>query len=59
MKKLGLNQFSNFFLSWLTEVHQHFTASLTDVIQNREQIPSWLTEGTTYLSPETEVTNNP
>lgn len=39
---------SKFLLNFLADVHQTFTASLTDVTQNSDKIRAWLTEGTSY-----------
>eukprot|EP00106_Octopus_bimaculoides_P004921 XP_014772363.1 PREDICTED: uncharacterized protein LOC106870709 [Octopus bimaculoides] len=58
-KTSGLERIPNFWLNCLTEVHRNFDASLTGVIQNPEQIPAWMTEGTAYLLSKTEDAKNP
>ena len=35
------------------------TLNLTNTLQNPETAPEWLTEGTTYLLPKTQETQNP
>ena len=43
----------------LTSIHQDLANAYTNVIEHPEEMPTWLTEGITYLLPKSEDTEDP
>lgn len=58
-KSPGVDKIPNFWLNFLTELHDDIVNSYNDLMQNPEKIPEWLTEGTTYLLPKSQEFQNP
>ena len=48
-KSSGVNQIPNFCLYSLTPIHDPLAHCLTNIMQNPDMTPDWLTEGITYL----------
>lgn len=40
-------------------MHEDFAKAYRDVLKDPQSCPEWLTEGTTYLLPNTDETENP
>ena len=58
-KPPGLDEIPNFWLYSLTPIHDPLAHCLTNIIQNPDVTPDWLTEGITYLLPKSQETKNP
>ena len=57
-KSPGVDQIPNFCLYSLTPIHDPLAHCLTNIMQNPDMTPDWLTEGITYLLPKSQETNN-
>ena len=55
----GVDKIPNFWLNCLTSTHKQMTLNFTNILQNPETAPEWLTEGTTDLLPKSQETQNP
>ena len=58
-KSPGIDKIPNFWLYSLNAIHDYLAFCLSYVMQNPEEAPEWLTEGTTYLLPKSEATIHP
>ncbi|XP_063588611.1 uncharacterized protein LOC134765758 [Penaeus indicus] len=58
-KSPGVDKMPNFWLNSLTSSHEKLAINFTKILQNPESAPEWLTEGTTYLLPKNQETQNP
>lgn len=58
-KSPGKDKVPNFWLKSLTSIHQDLANAYTNVIEHPEEMPTWLTEGITYLLPKSEDTKDP
>ena len=47
-KSLRVDKVPNFWLNYLTSSHKQMALNFTNILQNPETAPEWLTEGTTY-----------
>ena len=57
-KSPGLDKLPNFCLNILTSTHKVLTHTLSQTMENPEEIPEWLAKGITYLLPKVSETNN-
>ena len=58
-KSPGVDKIPNFWLNFLHSTHKQMAFNFTNILQNSETAPEWLTEGTTYLLPKSQETQNP
>ena len=58
-KSPGVDKIPNFLLNCLTSMHKQMALNFTNILQNPETTPEWLTEGTTYLLPKSQETQYP
>ena len=58
-KSPGVDKIPNFWLNCLKSTHKQMALNFTNILQNLETAPEWLTEGTTYLLPKSQETQNP
>ena len=58
-KSPGVDKIPNFWLNYLTSSHKQMALNFTNILQNPETAPEWLTEGTTYLLLKSQKTQNP
>ena len=58
-KSPGVDKIPNFWLNCLTSTHKQMALNFTNILQNPETAPEWLIEGTTYLLPKSQETQNP
>ena len=58
-KSPGNDGVANFWLKHLTELHEDLTYAYNKCLESPETWPDWLTNGTTYLLPKNDETNNP
>lgn len=58
-KSPGADQIQNFWLYSRTPIHDPLAHCLTNIMQNPDETPDWLTEGITYLLPKSQETKNP
>ena len=58
-KSPGIDQVNNFWLHSLNEAHELIAEHLSKLLRDPDLSPQWLSEGTTYLLPKTEETQNP
>ena len=58
-KSPGNDVVANFWLKHLTELHEDLTYAYNKCLEFPETCPDWLTNGTTYLLPKNDETNNP
>ena len=58
-KAPGHDKVVNFWIKYLTSIHDDLTLAYSDIIKKPEHCPGWLTWGTTYLIPKLTSTNNP
>ena len=58
-KTPGVDKISNFWLNCLISTHKQMALNLTNLLQNPETAPAWLSEGTTYLLPKSQESQNP
>ena len=58
-KSPGPDKTTNFWFKKLTNCHQSLTCALNRILEGTEEIPQWLTEGTTNLLPKSEETHLP
>ena len=58
-KSPGVDKIPNFRLNCLTSTLKQMALNFTNILQNPETAPEWLTEGTTYLLPKSQETQNP
>ena len=58
-KSPGVDKNPNFGLNCLTSMHKQMALNFTNILQNPETAPEWLIEGTTYLLPKIQETQNP
>ena len=54
-KSPGKDKVTNFWLKHLVSIHE----DMSNIIENPEETPEWLTEGLTFLLPKTKETTNP
>ena len=57
-KSPGVGKIPNFLLNCLTSTHKQMALNFTNILQNTETAPEWLTEGTTYFLPKNQETQN-
>ena len=58
-KAPGIDGIANFWVKNFPSVHEDLTHAYNSVVKNPEECPEWLTQGTTYLLPKSEETENP
>ena len=58
-KSPGVDKIPNFWLNCLISTHKQMALNFTNILQNPETAPEWLTEGTTFLLPKSQETQNP
>ena len=58
-KSPGVHKIPNIWLNCLTSTHKQMALNFTNILQNPETAPEWLTEGTIYLLPKSQETANP
>ena len=58
-KSPGVDKIPNFWLNCLTSTHKQMALNFTNILQNPETAPEWLTEGTNHLLPKSQETQNP
>ena len=58
-KSPGPDKIQNFWMKQLSSLHPYYAQSFRRLINNEEQAPVWLTEGTTHLLPKSENTDQP
>ena len=58
-KSPGNDGVANFWLKHVTELHEDLTYAYNKCLESPETCPDWLTNGTTYLLPKNDETNNP
>ena len=58
-KAPGIDGIANFWIKYLTALHEDLTNAYNICIENPEECPNWLTTGITHLLPKTEDTANP
>ena len=58
-KAAGPDKIQNFWYKKLTSTHEHLAKQITDVINNPDTFPDFLTEGITYIQPKSHDTKNP
>jgi hypothetical protein len=55
-KAPGRDQIPNFWLKQFTATHKHIAAIFNQLLEE-DQIPKWLTAGTTFLNQKTRILN--
>ena len=58
-KSPGVDKIPNFWLNCLTSTHKQIALNFTNILQNPETAPKWLTEGTIYFLPKSQENQNP
>ena len=58
-KSPGNDGVANFWLKYLTELHEDLTYAYNKCLESPETCPDWLTNGITYLLSKNDQTNNP
>ena len=58
-KTPGSDQIPNFWLKKLNKSHSFLANALNDIMEDRNKIPEWLTEGNTYLVEKEQNTQDP
>ena len=58
-KAPGIDKISNFWIKYLTSIHEDLRIAYNDIMRNPNNCPEWLTQGTTFLLPKSTVTQNP
>ena len=58
-KSPGLDKVPNFWIKQFTSLHQLITSAFSEVLENQEQAPEWLVEGSTILLPKKFETLTP
>ena len=58
-KSPGRDKIPNFWLNSLSTTHIHLTKYLTEIMQNPNEMPPWLSEGITFLIPKNQKTEDP
>ena len=58
-KSPGKEKATNVWLKHLVSIHGDVSKAYTNIIENPEETPEWLTEDLTYLLPKTKETSSP
>lgn len=58
-KAPGLDGIANFWLKKLPVLHSHIARSYNNIIEQPDSIPTWLTQGITFLLPKNDETHDP
>ena len=58
-KSPGVGKIPNFLLNCPTSTHKQMALNFTNILQNPETAPEWLTEGTTYLLSKNQENSKP
>ena len=58
-KSPGIDRIPNFWLNCISKGHNRLASLLSELVENPETAPEWMTEGVTYLLPKNKDTKNP
>jgi len=58
-KTPGIDGVANYWIKHMTSLHDALAKAFNESIENPENCPAWLTNGTTFLLPKTEETKVP
>ncbi|XP_037775046.1 uncharacterized protein LOC119572129 [Penaeus monodon] len=55
-KTPGIDRIANYWIKHMTSLHDALAKAFNEIIENPENCPAWLTNGTTFLLPKPEET---
>lgn len=58
-KAPGADKIHNYWYKYFPSIHKQLAKCIEHIINNPEEVPKFITEGTTYIIPKNEETSNP